>query len=1327
MSAESYTISITGTSNNTDLILESASANILDGGTNVIEQTIVADPTISNDYDVNNLGEIRNVTADGIHNLLDLEFSSKHPWTKALKETWNTTTLGDVGTPAMNRGDNTMYPEERRGVEIGANYFSRNARDVVTKNSHFTSVPAGNLLEIDTTDYTKKKGYVNFWECLNRPSVRSKIQYGTGSETFADHPETYLNFYGTIKSSSAQLELTADKKVLYVHGGIRYDTIDGTFDFSYINNSFPINITEEDYSGAFTYLIAFALDDNEELVKKPNGLVADPLIVQRIDKHLILIDPSSSIATESGTAMELITHNAEKDFAIKRVNNKDIVCLFTAGQGTGVDALKVYKLEFNRVNHSMSYNGLTYSKEITLNNGLKIGRGWELKYCDVNDRFIMNGRFEQGGQAQNHVLIAMDANFAQGDDKVGEIELFHIQHETNEYAAQLLEEVGGLEAQGKTWMTHNGFFKTSNFFVYGGKVFYFLNVLRIIDTNFGLDASANLSKLSYAKDYKNPETLPFTQSGGLGGYHADLTNQVVLLSMMTGGFASGTTLNSRYTNEAGAAGNEGRSAQVTIVIPFSQLQKPDAKTWKVNVVADRITYTQNMYSVATCFDDKGNAYHSGGYLQGKPGDGITDDMQDGYQFGLLRVLVEDDNNNKIDYLTPNQQIFYKDVNYDKKYYNYIWSTQPTAIDSNLYNQYTFRCQVLGLENNIKVDSKLTEAGLNISKDNLINVNYGIDGLDMHYNGRNSVSVKQSEDAILHLTSSNRNTIVGSNNLRSADLRFASKHKDNIIIGSGVGNVPVCENNIMLGNNIMNFKSIRDSLVIGNDNKAVLVGDLSNGTLQLPQKSFETAKSGFQNRQVYEEFKDLNCLYSSFGIVAGYGLNRFDMPRELVSQLDKLTNKMNELIVALNASTNSNIEPTSMGPSGIKKLDVELLIDIGYDGWSVEVYGEIITNNLGKQLTIEGGSIKETSISSLNPLSFTGSTPLTDSAANSNYKLYKFPLEMDVDNNIALVYWSDQYGDLASHTHIVLEDKFKYMDFPHAYNRNFILPVFAENTPTGNELTVAMLRVINTNTATPVGGQLSLSDNIIITTACELTNTNSKLNQFSDDSIVKKVTLGNNIGLNMSMDNTPGSGIGPFYPMVKFNFETTNPDGTIKNWAPMTLDSAIREWFKDGETYSGFGFFAGHRKGHMFNIADCVDKASVKVCILDGEEAEDNVVPGSEVLFAPHIEGEVGPDATWDQRFNSALNLTGGSFWADNNITYKTTEYGVTNAQMKQLLQDSNPGGYYRDFAVWNPLVMLVHMPQSTWGQAYVIKLDVDLTPYGLRKEHIEMRFVADSY
>ena len=1323
MSADSYTISINGTSNNTDLILESASANILDGGTNVIEQTIVADPTISNEYDVNNLGEIRNV-ADGIHNLLDLEFSSKHPWTKALKETWNTTTLGDVGSQGL--ADFSVYPEERRGSEIGRNYFSRNARDVVTKSSHFTSVPAGNILEIDTTDYEKKKGYINFWECINRTSVRSKMQYGTGSETFADHPETYLNFYGTIKSSSPQLELTADKKVLYVHGGMSYLKIDGETDLSYIG-LFPGDVSEDNEVGLFTYLIAFALDDNEELVKKPNGLVADPLIVQRIDKHLILLDPSGVVSTSSGTAAEFATHNYVKDYAIKSSNNKDIVCFFAQDK-----ACYAFKLEFNRVNHSMSYNGLTYSKEISLNNELTIGRAWELKYCDVNDRFIFNGRFNQGGESQNHVLFAMDANFAQGDGKVGEIELFHILHETNEYAAQLLEEVGGLEAQGKTWMQHNGFFKTSNFFVYGGKVFYFLNVLRIIDTNFGLDASANLSKLSYAKDYKNPETLLFTQSGGLGGYHADLTNQVVLLSMMTGGFASGTTLNSRYNNEAGAGGNEGRSAQVTIVIPFSQLQKSDAKTWKVNVVADRITYTQNMYSIATCFDDKGNAYHSGGYLQNTPGDGITDDVTSGYEFGLLRVLVEDDNNNKIDYLVPDQQIFYKDVNYDKKYYNYIWSTQPTGINSTLFNQYTFRCQVLGLENNIKVDSKLTEAGLNISKDNLINVNYGIDGLDMHYNGRNSVSVKQSEDAILHLTSSNRNTIVGSNNLRSADLRFASKHKDNIIIGSGVGNVPVCENNIMLGNNIMNFKSIRDSLVIGNDNKAVLVGDLSNGTLQLPEKSFETAKSGFQNRQVYEEFTDLNCLYNSFGIVAGYGLNKFDMPKELVSQLDKLTNKMNELIVALNASTNSNIEPTSMGPQGIKKLDVELLIDIGYDGFSSEVYGEIITNNLGKQLTIEGGSLGQASISSLNPLSFTGSTPLTDSAANGNYGLYKFPVEMDLDNNIALVYWSDEYGDLASHTHIVLEDKFKYMDFPHAaYSPNFVLPVFAENTPTGNELTVAMLRVINTNKATPVGGQMSLSDRIYITTACELTNTNSKLNQFSDDSIVKKISeFGPRIGFNMSLDNTPGSGIGPFYPVVKFNFETTNSDGTIKNWAPMTLDSAIREWFKDGETYSGFGFFAGHRKGHMFNIADCVDKASVKVCSLDGEEAEDTVVPGSEVLFAPHIEGEVGPDATWDQRFNSALNLTGGSFWADNNITYKTTEYGVTNAQMRQLLQNGNPtggGGYYQDFAVWNPLVMLVHMPQSTWGQTYVIKLDVDLTPYGLRKEHIEMRFVADSY
>ena len=437
MSADSYTISINGTSNNTDLILESPSANILDGGTNVIEQTIVADPTISNDYDVNKLGEVRNITGDVNLNILDLEFSSKYPWTKALKDTWNSS-LGDVGTPCISEKGMNEYPEERRGAEIGGEIFSRHARNIVTKKSYFVSSPNSNIVEIDTQQYPNKKGYINFLECLNRTSVRAKIPYGTGSETFADHPESVINYIGLSKQSGSSMNLSDDKKVLYVHGGVDHVKTDGTPDLELISQFSDLmgNTIDKLY---FTYIIAFELDENEELVKQSNGLVADPLIVQRIDKHLMT------------DAFDVISTFMTRDYAIKRdiINNKDILCFFTLWAGSTI----VYKLEFNRVNNVITYNNeLNYSYLTKYNGEDKVdsNRGWEIHYCNITDRFILNVRFTNGGQSENHLLLAMDANFKTGDSYVAKIKLHNIENDVDTYASQLLQEVGGQDSLGKT-------------------------------------------------------------------------------------------------------------------------------------------------------------------------------------------------------------------------------------------------------------------------------------------------------------------------------------------------------------------------------------------------------------------------------------------------------------------------------------------------------------------------------------------------------------------------------------------------------------------------------------------------------------------------------------------------------------------------------------------------------------------------------------------------------------------------------------------------------------------------------------------------------------
>ena len=1247
-------------------------------------------PNITNDYDVNKLGEVRNITADVNLNILDLEFSNKYPWTNVLKETWNTT-LGDVGTPCIDVNGMEEYPQERRGAEIGGEIFSRHARNIVTKNSYFVSTPNANIVEIDTEQYPNKKGYINFLECLNRTSVRAKIPYGTGSETYADHPESVINYIGLSKESGSSMNLSDDKKVLYVHGGVEDVKTDGTPDLELISQF--SNFTN-DTKLYFTYIIAFELDENEELVKQSNGLVADPLIVQRIDKHLM---------TDS---FDVISTYGTRDYAIKRdiINNKDILCFFTLWDSSTI----VYKLEFNRVNNVITYNNELNYSYLTKYNGEDIedsNRGWEIHYCNITDRFILNVRYTNGGQSENHLLLAMDANFKTGDSYVGKIKLHNIENDVDTYASQLLQEVGGQDTLGKTWMRHSGFFNSSKFFIYNGKIFYFLNVLRIIDTDFGLNDESNLSKISYVSEYKNPETLRSIITYGFSGYKADTTNNVVMLSLQTGGFDEITTLNSRFIGEAGDIGNESRSATITIIIPFSELQKTDAKTWNINVVADRITYTENMYMTATCFDNYGNAYNSGGYNQNS--------IDGGYSFGLLRPLIEDDNGSMIDYVIPDQQIYYSNVDYSKKYYNYIWNTRPNAINS-MFNIYFFRTQVLGLETNINLNSKLTEDGLNISNNiNNINVDYGVNGLDMNYNGKVPISVKQSDDAILHLTSKNRNTLVGSNLMRSADTRFANNHKNNIMIGSGLGNVPECENNILIGNNNMNFGTIKDTLIIGNDNNAVLVGDLSKGTLQLPEKSFELAKSTYNNRQVYKEIPNLNNIYQSFGLISAYGSNKFNMPREVISSLNKIEDKINEIISTVNLEISGNIANIYLAPQSILKNDVKILLDNTYDDYGDEVIIEILTNNINNIITIADKSLQQNSVPTLNPYSLEGSTPIT-TTPDGDSLIYEFPIELD-ENNLSFFYIIDTFRDQSSYTNILIDDKFKLIDTP--YPKPYLsdlkiypIPFFIENKSNENQFTVAMLRVIDINDNRGVGAKKIRN----ITTACELTNGNDdKLGVKDPDSFLYKIN--NNVDFNFSVDND--GGFGNLLHKLVANCETTNEDGSKSKWVPMVLDCAIKEWFKPDETYPETPF----KKGHMFNIAECVDKDSVKIYKADTNEE----VTGVEVLFAPYIEGEIGPDAASVDRINQTIFTNDGSFWTDNGITINKTQ--ITQEQLDLLLLPSYPesddyGDYYSEYVVYNPLLMLFKLPDNVAGGE--VRMDIDLTKYGLRKEHIDMRFTT---
>ena len=216
---------------------------------------------------------------------------------------------------------------------------------------------------------------------------------------------------------------------------------------------------------------------------------------------------------------------------------------------------------------------------------------------------------------------------------------------------------------------------------------------------------------------------------------------------------------------------------------------------------------------------------------------------------------------------------------------------------------------------------------------------------------------------------------------------------------------------------MNFGTIKDTLIIGNDNDAVLVGDLSNGTLQLPEKSFELAKSTYNNRQVYKEIPNLNNIYQSFGLISAYGSNKFDMPKEVISSLNKIQDKINDIILTVNQEFSGNITNINLAPQTILKSNIKILLDNTYDGYGDEVIIAILTNKNNGIITLTNNSLMQNDVPSLNPFSLNGSTPITTTRIDGS-PIYQFPIELD-ENNIGYFYITDTYRDQSNYTNILI--------------------------------------------------------------------------------------------------------------------------------------------------------------------------------------------------------------------------------------------------------------------------------------------------------------------
>ena len=116
-------------------------------------------------------------------------------------------------------------------------------------------------------------------------------------------------------------------------------------------------------------------------------------------------------------------------------------------------------------------------------------------YDELYDRYIHIGRFEEGGIGQNMALIAINADFETGDGHSGECYAWDVNNTEQQYSIDLKAELGGDENLGVTWATNNAFFNTNRMTIHDGKVYFFSNVLRVVDSNFGFDMSTNDAKL----------------------------------------------------------------------------------------------------------------------------------------------------------------------------------------------------------------------------------------------------------------------------------------------------------------------------------------------------------------------------------------------------------------------------------------------------------------------------------------------------------------------------------------------------------------------------------------------------------------------------------------------------------------------------------------------------------------------------------------------------------------------------------------------------------------------------------------------------------------
>ena len=164
-------------------------------------------------------------------------------------------------------------------------------------------------------------------------------------------------------------------------------------------------------------------------------------------------------------------------------------------------------------------------------------RGWRIAYCKQNKRLILN---LANNSAQTIYFIAVEPKTPYGSNAIGSI-AYSVDYLKKTYPDFYTE-----ENKGKKWTSFAGYFNTNSFGIYNGNILAFYLANQIIVSSFGhiIGNSGRLKYLFTLNDFTFPKNQEYDVVGSYADLHFNYTNGYIYCPFYTGGFASGTVIDS---------------------------------------------------------------------------------------------------------------------------------------------------------------------------------------------------------------------------------------------------------------------------------------------------------------------------------------------------------------------------------------------------------------------------------------------------------------------------------------------------------------------------------------------------------------------------------------------------------------------------------------------------------------------------------------------------------------------------------------------------------------------------------------------------------------